>query len=1157
MIRATTRRASFPGHRTWDSELCLLGSSARDGLVDAARKLQAFLHGNPGVRLSSIARTLARDWSPDLLTLAIVASSTEELGKKLAYCMKKLAQPDCLRIQDRSGMFFFAERLAGPGRLGFLFPGEGAQYTNMLRDLCMNFSEARQAFDDVDRACALAGDGFVPSEHIFPPGPADEESEELWDMEGAIEAVVSANTALVRVFQRLGIIPDAAVGHSSGEFIALEMAGAITFKDNDERIRRISEGYLLIKELTARQDIPEGILLTVGATEPETIEALLQQHEEKLLLAMANCPHQYVLCAKPELVDEVTEHLVGKGALVTPLPFSRPYHTPWYEPALEGLRTFFKGYTCSAPRLDLYSCATADLFPADAPGIEDLFVGQWARTVRFEDTIRAMYDRGIRIFVEVGPRGNLIAFVNDILRDEPHAAIPVNRTHRSSITQLHYALGLLAAHGVAMDPTYLYAHRGLELIDLGQTAEPAADRGKRKITFAPGSPVMKASAAITRKPSVAAPSPKPGGSGTREAEPPSRPHVTRPSREAMLAYFDNMQRFLAIQQDFSQQVLGGVATTLEAPAKEPSPEAPSALASCPMLHRLAEHVPGEYLIALATYTLEEDTFLMDHTLGTNSVSITDSSLTGLPVMPLTMTLEIMAEAAAVLHPGMKVVGMKDVQASRWISFESGAFSVRVMARTKASGPQIEVHVEVREDKETDPHRGMRPSMAEAVVVLADTYPPAPTAPPLELQEEKPSSWKEGAIYYDRLFHGPAFQAITSITRWAPNGMHGTLRIPSRKALFRTKTQPPFEVDPVLLDAIGAALGLWDAYEKVNGTVMFPMRVEELKLFAPPLPEGTSLFLDLHLLRNDNETATADIYARDAQGSAYIVIKSWQDRVFRLTPVLHQMLLDSLDHYVSEIQTFGNPDALRKHLVCCVSSEIPVAVLESSHRIWQKMLAFNILDPVERAEWSRLEGSAKRKIHWLWGRAVAKDAVRRYLKGRHDLRMAAPDVRIETDEQGRAVATGPWNELIPENIEISVAHSDDVMAAVAGEMQPGRFGLGVDVQVRKTLSEEFLQGAFSAEDRALITAAAGPFDEWALRSWAAKEATGKALGTGMRFDPRDLVIQTIDSGTGTISIERKGNWAEQLPEHEGRRVLSCTLGSPKSILAVSSSLENKT
>ena len=74
------------------------------------------------------------------------------------------------------------------------------------------------------------------------------------------------------------------------------------------------------------------------------------------------------------------------------------------------------------PKVELWSCSTAGRFPDEPAAVQELAVRQWRTPVRFRETIRGMYDAGVRVFIEVGPRGNLSAFVSDTLGKASHAA---------------------------------------------------------------------------------------------------------------------------------------------------------------------------------------------------------------------------------------------------------------------------------------------------------------------------------------------------------------------------------------------------------------------------------------------------------------------------------------------------------------------------------------------------------------------------------------------------------------------------------------------------------------------------------------------------------------------------------------------------------------
>src|SRR5262249_22213305 len=138
---------------------------------------------------------------------------------------------------------------------------------------------------------------------------------------------------------------------------------------------------------------------------------------------------------------------------------------------------FFARWITQAPSVPLYSCTTVAPYGSGLPEIHQTALNHWIQPVEFSRTIERLYADGVRLFVEVGPRGNLTSFVGNILSTHDYAAIPVNVSRRSGIDQLNHLIAHLAAHGVAMTLAPLYAHRRVDAFDLTDTA--AAQTPKR------------------------------------------------------------------------------------------------------------------------------------------------------------------------------------------------------------------------------------------------------------------------------------------------------------------------------------------------------------------------------------------------------------------------------------------------------------------------------------------------------------------------------------------------------------------------------------------------------------------------------------------------------------------------------------------------------
>ena len=201
---------------------------------------------------------------------------------------------------------------------------------------------------------------------------------------------------------------------------------------------------------------------------------------------MDNCPHQTVICCTEAAKDAILEQLAARGAISQILPFARAYHTPWFEVFCEPMRDYFAGVKIHRGAADLYSCVTAERYPDDADSVRELVATQWARTVRFRETIEAMYRDGVRIFVEAGPRANLCGFIDDTLRGKQYAAIPMNVQHRSGTVQLNHLVAQLCAHGVPVRMAYLYERRSPQAVDLDKAQATAVVPARKPTPLATG-----------------------------------------------------------------------------------------------------------------------------------------------------------------------------------------------------------------------------------------------------------------------------------------------------------------------------------------------------------------------------------------------------------------------------------------------------------------------------------------------------------------------------------------------------------------------------------------------------------------------------------------------------------------------------------------------
>ncbi|MGH3940427.1 MAG: acyltransferase domain-containing protein [Pseudonocardiaceae bacterium] len=526
------------------TEVFVLSGRDRVDLMTRATEVRRMLGGAPDIDLGDLAYTLnCAPGGPATARLAMVATSVTDLDGKLRLALGRLADPACRHIEERSGVYYTETPLYTPGALAFLFPGQGAQYPNMLAELCVRFPEVRARFELMDRPFAEQHRP-LPSRLLFPhpSGRTADDSAALWAMDYGLASVYTANQALTGLLARLGIEPDAVLGHSSGDFSAMEVAGVLPM-DDAELVRQVlllSEVYV---RLRGEGRLPTGTLFAVSAADPEHVRAVVERSDGALTMAMDNCPHQIVLGGPASVAASAADELRRAGAVCTTLPLDYLPHTPYFAEFTTRLHELHRQRGAQMrfhpPRTALYSSVTAARYPADPAAVGELVAGQWSKTVRFREAIEAMHADGVRIFVEAGPCGTLTTFTTDILRGAPHLAVPADVEGRGSVTQLAHLIAQLAAQHVPMTLEYLYAHRSPKRLWTGNGSAQVAPAGSDRFPRLSSEPL----------PSLHRPLSARSIPGQRVAARPTPEAPARDTRErVMAAYLDTMDRFLDLQR---------------------------------------------------------------------------------------------------------------------------------------------------------------------------------------------------------------------------------------------------------------------------------------------------------------------------------------------------------------------------------------------------------------------------------------------------------------------------------------------------------------------------------------------------------------------------------------------------------------------------------
>jgi malonyl CoA-acyl carrier protein transacylase/phosphopantetheinyl transferase len=1136
--RHTSLPATRETGRSWETEVFILRGEDRADLWRRTCALADYLQQRPPVELIDLAFTLGTNLPAGGQRLALVAGSLDELHARLGRAAERLAEPGCRQINDSQGIYFCAEPLYPQGRLALLFPGEGAQYLNMLQDLLPHFPEVRQHFKRCDRISLQAGRRSVPiSRSIFLPADAAAEEEaaaeaELARLDNAAAGVLVADWAIYQLLRRLGLRADAVAGHSSGEISALAAAGCIA-ADDHLMAQLFTLGHLL-RQVENQGHMADAALLAVGAGRRE-VTPLIEQVPGEVYVAMDNCPHQAVVGGAAAAVEALEQRLRGAGIVCQRLPFNRPYHTPLFQPHLDPIVRMYQAISFGPPQTPIYSCGSGEPMPADPAEIRRLAAAQWTARVEFTTLIRRMYADGVRIFVEAGPRGNLTSFVQDILRGQTFLAVAANLQQRCGLSQLNHLVGQLVVHHVPLETAHLYRRRQPRLL--------------------PDVPV--------------------GGGCTRGTA-----GLPWPARhEAALGrHFGVMSDFLRLQQDMQRRYFNlaghgrarrdslarreraGVRgdwqdsnkresrSTGTSPHPGPLPKgegtggerrrcataSPEAVQHClqassgtqarPMIGEIVRHEPGRVLVMRRRVDLVEDLYARHHTLGGRNASAVAPGHHGLPVMPMAMNLEMMAEVASLLVPGKLVIGFERVRLQRWIPLYEEPILLEVTARTvlpeprsTAAGATHVVALEIRDLGNATQPGSAESASVEGRVLLGDCYPAAPQAGDFTLCNERPCPLGPEQLYGPdrRLFHGPLFEAVCAIDRMGDEGAEGELRTLSHAELFRSTRRPELLLDPLLIDASTHVLGAWHlGQEDRSGRVVFPYELGTLQLFGPRPAEGTRLRCRVRIERTSARQVSHRIDLITLDGRLWCRLHPAEYWRFYWPPECVDFFRRHDEYLISHDWPAALPAALRAGGSAAVryfrADDAPDVV----RPVIRAAVARVALSPSEWRQFYQMQGHDRRRTEWLFGRIAAKDCIRALWQQEHGRRLFPADLEIDADAHGRPLARHRGDAAV-ELPSVSIAHSEGTSVAMAA------FGrrVGIDLERVRPRGPGFEEIALDQQERDLLDrfAADHDRDEAVARLWCAKEAVAKALGRGLLAGPKTLAVRKFDPQTGTAHL----------------------------------------
>ncbi|MDF1563272.1 MAG: beta-ketoacyl synthase N-terminal-like domain-containing protein [Deltaproteobacteria bacterium] len=616
--------------------------------------------------------------------------------------------------------------------------------------------------------------------------------------------IYRVNQLCFELLSRIGLFADAMAGHSIGEWSAM-IHGGLLPQGAVEAFLEESGGQAL--------EVPGVLFAAAACSVDDALDAMTDL--EAIGLSHDNCPHQVILCGKEESIETARARLLSRGAVVQILPFRSGFHSRLFDDYLDPHRAHFERLPIEAAHTTVWSATTCSPFPVGADAVRELALRHLVEPVRFRELIEALYDHGHSIFVQVGT-GSLPGFVSDTLGARPHLTVSVSDPKRGGLESLARLGAALFVEGIDLWAGIDRARRpGREAASGG-----GVETGSRGLELPLGAPFISVG------------EPLPFGSAGPRLPPPARGALRDPLRDEVEATLEDLSRMQAEILETYQQALRGRSR------------------------------PVRQQRTLSVRTVPE---LIDHSFYPQGEGATLAERD--PVVPMTMSIELLLELARKAFPGRTPVALEELRMHQWLRVHPAA-KVQLVAEPRGDD---RAHVAIE-------------GFCEGTVRLADAYPAPPASQLPPLADAGPPPIDAATLYADRwMFHGPAYQGVHTIGALGAGGVEGKLKV----------TEGP----GALLDSLGQLFGFWLMATRTEDKLAMPIGLESLERFGPHPQAGELLDARVRITHCDDRRLVGDMEVLRGE-QVWCRIRGWADHRFPSDPDTWKVLQHPERHRLS-------------------------------------------------------------------------------------------------------------------------------------------------------------------------------------------------------------------------------------------------------------------
>ncbi|MFR9725632.1 amino acid adenylation domain-containing protein [Streptomyces sp. MS19] len=385
----------------------------------------------PDVTLEDLGHTLAHRRQHLESRLSVVYTDRASLDEALAAAERGAPHPRVLAGTRRDGL---------RGRLVWVFTGMGPQWWGMGRELYATEPVYRDVVDRCDREIAALTGWSLAAELA-----ADESASRMGETWLAQPANFALQIGLAALWRSRGVVPDAIVGHSTGEIAAFHEAGVYSFED---AVRIAVHRSRLQHRLAGT-----GTMLAVDLSEAEAAQRV-REFDGRVSLAAVNGPRSLTLAGDPDDLAALAAELEAEGLFARQLAVEVPYHSAAMDPIREELLSSLKGLKPQEPRVPLYLTARRGAVALGPELDADYWWENVRETVWFRAAVDRLADDGFELFLEIGPHPVLGHSVRECLESREAEGVVLPSLRRKEGERERFALSLAALASLGVEPDW-------------------------------------------------------------------------------------------------------------------------------------------------------------------------------------------------------------------------------------------------------------------------------------------------------------------------------------------------------------------------------------------------------------------------------------------------------------------------------------------------------------------------------------------------------------------------------------------------------------------------------------------------------------------------------------------------------------------------------